>query len=624
MKFKRLILLFAFITLLFASITGACAKAVQSTPLASPESSQAYPQAVDNFRELVRKAMETDGITGLSVALVDDEHVIWAGAFGYTDRSQRKPVDLNTIFSIQSMTKTITGTAVMHAVQDGLLDLDVPITTYLPDFTVNSIYEEHPEQKITMRHLLSHTAGFTHEAPVGSNFDSDAASFEEHIKSISDTWLRLPVGADYSYSNLGVDLAGYILGKVSGKGFQAYVDSFLNDQVGMTNSTVDMVKIESNPNRAVGHSSFIWRMPLQIPMIPSGGLYSSADDMAKFIQYHLKNKDLYKEMYEIPFAQKGQTEGYGLGVEKVLRNRTYMINHNGGGYGFSSSISFYPELKIGVVVLTNTADTPKGYIWPYDLGNSMLDSVINDPTTVYYSRMIAVDTNAASRSSISNGYLQNKLISDVTKGLRAVNNAPAPDTARWQGYTGQYGGKYYGAPFYMGPYMVSEKNGELFFGNAQLHEVQPGLFFTEDGEAIDFRDSTPAYRNMSLEKLDFGLDTYMIIGFACAAVLIFTILLWPLTGLIRRISRKENQSGKYPWRIGVLPKLTQVVYSLALLAGIACIAFLVMMSDKSSSIGALSLADLNYLRLDIQTLTIISPLILALSLLVLAFAIILG
>ncbi len=236
--------------------------------------------------------------------------------------------------------------------------------------------------------------------------------------------------------------------------------------------------------------------------------------------------------------------------------------------------------------------------------------------------MMALNANDARRSSVSDSYLQNKLIADVKKGIHTVNNVPAPDAARWRGYVGQYGGKYNRTPFYMGPYTVSEKNGELFFDSARLHEVQPGLFFTEDGEALDLRGSTPAYRNMPLEKLDFGLDLYMIFGLACAAVLISTTALWPLTGLIRRMKRKGSLSGKSHWRIGVLPKLTQAVYSSALLASVACIAFLVMLSAKNSADGALSLANLNYLRFDIQALTIITPLILALSLAVLAFVVI--
>ena len=121
------------------------------------------------------------------------------------------------------MSKSFTALGVLMAVQDGLLDLDEPVTTYLPEFTVNSPFEEHPEKKMTLRILLAHRAGFTHEAPVGGNYDSRPHTFEEHILSISDTWLRYPVGYRFSYSNLGIDLAGYILQEKAGMPFWDYI-----------------------------------------------------------------------------------------------------------------------------------------------------------------------------------------------------------------------------------------------------------------------------------------------------------------------------------------------------------------------------------------------------------------
>jgi CubicO group peptidase (beta-lactamase class C family) len=80
------------------------------------------------------------------------------------------------LFSVQSVSKNFTAAAVLLAVLEGLLDLDRPISEYLPSFTVNSRFEEHPEKKMTLRLLLSHRAGFTHEAPVGNNYDGDSTS----------------------------------------------------------------------------------------------------------------------------------------------------------------------------------------------------------------------------------------------------------------------------------------------------------------------------------------------------------------------------------------------------------------------------------------------------------------
>ena len=113
--------------------------------------------------------MQKDNIPGLAIAVVDDQNILWDEGFGYTDWDRQTPVTPSTLFSIQSMSKSFTATAAMFAAQDGLVDLDAPITTYLPNFHVHSIFEEHPEQKMTLRILLSHTAGFPHDAAYGGN-----------------------------------------------------------------------------------------------------------------------------------------------------------------------------------------------------------------------------------------------------------------------------------------------------------------------------------------------------------------------------------------------------------------------------------------------------------------------
>lgn len=163
--------------------------------LATPVAFRAAPAgAVDpvdaviaRYRSEIPTLMARQGIPGLAVALVDRDRALWVQGFGDRDRPGGAPVTENTIFSLQSVSKLFTATAVMQEVAARRLDLDEPITTYLPHFTVHSAFEEHPERKITLRMLLSHTAGFTHEAPVGNNNDLDSGTFEDHVRSISDT-----------------------------------------------------------------------------------------------------------------------------------------------------------------------------------------------------------------------------------------------------------------------------------------------------------------------------------------------------------------------------------------------------------------------------------------------------
>jgi CubicO group peptidase (beta-lactamase class C family) len=313
---------------------------------------------VQKYREMIPRLMAEQDISGLAIAVADDSQVLWSEGFGFTDNDHKTPITPNTMFSVQSISKNVTAAAVLLAVQDGLLDLDAPITTYLPDFTVHSIFEAHPERKITLRMLLSHTAGFTHEAPIGNNMDLGPVVFEDHITSISDTWLRFPVGTGYAYSNLGVSLAGYILQRVTGVPFANYVEDKLLHPLGMVNSSFDMAQIRANPNRAVGHNWPLPQVPLEIPIVPEGGLYTSANDMAKYIQFHLNwgsingqnllDPALLDEMYTVPAPAQGSRAGYALGVSRFAwykgRN-AILLNHGGGGFGFQASLWWLPELK---------------------------------------------------------------------------------------------------------------------------------------------------------------------------------------------------------------------------------------------------------------------------------------
>jgi CubicO group peptidase (beta-lactamase class C family) len=191
--------------------------ATSSAPLGATHQARADGPAatvIAKYRARIPGLMAEQEIPGLAVALVDNDQPLWVEGFGHVDGRDSAPVNADTIFSVQSMSKLFTATAVVQAVAARRLDLDEPITAYLPGFTVHSAFEEHPERKITLRMLLSHTAGFTHEAPVGNNNELDPGEFDAHVRSISDTWLRFPVGTGYAYSNLGIDLAGYVLQRV--------------------------------------------------------------------------------------------------------------------------------------------------------------------------------------------------------------------------------------------------------------------------------------------------------------------------------------------------------------------------------------------------------------------------
>ncbi|WP_020579184.1 serine hydrolase domain-containing protein [Actinopolymorpha alba] len=498
------------------------------------------------------------GIPGMAVGVCDRSGVTWSAGFGVNALGRADPVTTQTMFSIQSGSKMYTATAVMLAVQQGMLELDASVTTYLPEFTVRSRWEPAPQERMTLCHLLSHRAGFTHEAPLGGNFDDRDSSFEEHCRSISDTWLRFPVGHHYEYSNLGIDLAGYIVQRVSGIPFHAFVQKELLDPLGLRRTTFDHASIAQDRDRAVGHSGHSDQVPLRVPMVGAGGAYTSIDDALRYLQFHLAgghgvlHEDLLKQMYEIPNPLPGQRFGYGLGVAVARWNGRRILNHGGGGFGFQSDMAWDPAAGIAVATLTNT-DHPV----PSHLASDILCELTGDePSTPEVPS--AVELDPATLGGIAGAYIGrggtlaridldgSKLLlhrGEATQILAPVseNEVVVEDDGnqrfRLLGHDGRPGRAYLvsaddGVTYYrsdppivtddamvrsyaidyMGTQAVTlqlrtgrdattlEAHGLLELPPLELTAQAPGLYFCPMGEALDLTASPPTYANIPFER----------------------------------------------------------------------------------------------------------------------------
>lgn len=502
---------------------------------------------IDKYSTLIPQEMRKQHIPGMAIAIVDNNQVVWSEGFGFTDWDHKTPITADTPFSIQSMTKSFTAAAVMLAVQDELVDLDTPINKYLPDFQINSIFEEHPEEKITLRHLLSHTAGFTFDAQVGNNNDLDAGTWQDLITSISNTWLLFPVGTRYDYSNNGINLAAHIVEVQAGMPFQQYVKTRLLDPLGMTHSTLDIDAIRAMPGRAIGHSAFFRQIPIS-PIMAAGGLYTSANDMARYLLFYLNlgkvnpataeetqllKADLIKTMYDGQFPVSAD-QGYGLGLafsRAQDATNTLEIQHGGGGFGFLSDMAWYPQINFGIVWLSNTSD--------HNLQSWLTSQIINDYIDANRAMMAsrAYQSQSFNQKSFEpddHSVLSDALLAELIQSKALPNSAEA--ISRRRSYTGIYEIKAWGRTGEL--HEVSLKNGTLTVDGAALTEVQPGLFFASNGEALDMRGSIFYYTNMQLVKIGQGTVIFYIgfisfFGLAC-----LTLLLWsPIRWVWHRIRR---------------------------------------------------------------------------------------
>lgn len=571
-----------------------CALVTSVVPSAygsSVVASDADATVIARYRARIPELMAEQGIPGLAVALVDADEALWVEGFGHVDGSDSASVTADTIFSVQSTSKLFTATAVMQAVAAGRLDLDEPITTYLPEFTVHSAFEEHPERKITLRMLLSHTAGFTLEAPVGNNNDLDPGDFDAHVRSISDTWLRFPVGSGYAYSNLGIDLAGYILERVEGTPFADAMRESLLGPLGMDHSTFDRAVIRSTVDRAIGHVDFYPEPPVDVGMTAAGGLYTSAADLARFLRFQLNDGSIdgrvvldqhwMGEMRTVPAPHAGAPAGYALGVARHRWNRWEerpdLFDHGGSGFGFLSDLWWSPPLGIGIAVLTNSQD----HQLQEDLALSILADLVAEPG-VYQDRLLALPD----RPPLADPSFSFEPPAGMTDLIaRAAMPPTGDDTARWSACVGAYGAPSWdvidpttpAARFLVDggvPYFEANEDGSL--ERHRLVEVEPEVFLADNGETLDLAGPVPTWRSLRLVRLSGGPAPWQWAILGMAAVLAAA---WLVAAAVRtrRRFRSRSRSTLEPSATRRWRRIAAVVGGFTALLTLANVALLVWM-----------------------------------------------
>jgi CubicO group peptidase (beta-lactamase class C family) len=514
--------------------------------------------------------MKRDSICGLSIALVEGEKTIWAGGFGHTDLSKKERVTAETLFSSQSFGKCLTATAFLIMVSKGLIGLDDPIRKYYPSFTINTKFGDPEDEiaRITFRRMLSHWASLTHEALVGSNYDDRQCTFEEHIESISEGWLKSPVGSELSYSNLGYELTGYVMGLVMGKPYDEVMKEVLLNPLDMTSATY---KIEEaiELSLAMGHSGKHSVPVVQVPMLPSGGIYISVNDVAKFISFHLKrgrinnrqviDPNLFKDMYKPQYPEVKEF-GYGLGIYSYQRIRdAKAYGHAGGGYGYQNLMLWVPDHDIGVIVLTNDSNhsilnslTKKVLEMMIDEKLKPRAKIVNSESLERLEGTYIADDNLSPqliRISLEKGKLfcytagseteilpqspTEFLSNDCTKynfeldeegrpssvyvddpvfPFRAkYNDGPmdelGPNYPEFQEYEGVYRYQQYGRVNYLA---LSVSNGYLYLtfenDDLKLHQYRDEVYFTADGEALIMEKDALKYKGVSTEKINLDVE----------------------------------------------------------------------------------------------------------------------
>jgi len=352
--------------------------------LANPASAgeRAFGKALATFRTLHRNEMQKAGIAGSSFYVVRDGRIVVADHRGLQDADANVPVDAQTIYHWASITKTMTGIAIMQLRDRGLLNLDDPIVRYVPELA--RVHDPFGDPgAITIRQLMSHSAGFG-----GATWrwrDREWQPFEppgwaQLAAMIPYTEVKYKPGARFSYSNPGIVYLGQVIERLSGEDFEVYIDKNILRPLGMQTSYFDRTPPFLLPHRS--HSYYIHdgkRVPARFDAdtgvtVSNGGLNAPLPDMAKYVAFLLGDarratdydlvlkRSSLEEMWK-PQISAGEdyTQGRmasttysGLSFFLDTTDGIRIIGHNGDQNGFRAYLSLCPDQHMGSLLTFNT------------------------------------------------------------------------------------------------------------------------------------------------------------------------------------------------------------------------------------------------------------------------------
>jgi CubicO group peptidase (beta-lactamase class C family) len=321
--------------------------------------------------ELLGSQMEEYHIAGAAVSVVKDGKLFFAKGYGYADLEKGIPVDPEqTIFRLGSVGKVFTWTAVMQLIEQGKLDLEADINTYL-DFRIPDTYPE----PITLKHLLTHTSGFEDRLFGGVVSEAkDMLPVREWLVSNMSKRVRPPGYA--GYANYNAVLAGYIVARVSGQPYDDYIQENILDPLGMAHSTVrPIIPPDLRPFASVGYTytdGGFQAFPDYIAQpagLPSGFHKASATDMARFMIAHLQggrysdatigevrimDDATCEQMHSTLYTPDPRLRGAAYGLFDWSDNGQRTLGHTGYAPPMRSMLMLLPDQNLGVFVTYNS------------------------------------------------------------------------------------------------------------------------------------------------------------------------------------------------------------------------------------------------------------------------------
>jgi putative ATP-binding cassette transporter len=330
------------------------------------------------FKEIEKEILtllDKGGIPGISLVIVKKGQEPYLKGFGYSNLDNKKPVTAGTFFQLASCSKSYTALGALKLARDGFIDLDSPVSHYLPWFYLNY---KNKKVKVTIRQVLHQTSGipFKSIAMIPEMNTKDA--LEQTIRNIVGIELSTPPGTQYQYATINYDIIGAIIEKVSGLTYEEYMKKHILLPLGLDHTFVG-VSETSGMDMAQGHKiGFFSPRKYQAPIYrgnnPAGYIISNGIDMSKWLKLQMGQEtsefqELMKQTHErdrtVP-ANKQDLSSYAMGWVTYLNGST-IIDHSGANPNFTSYVGFDFQKGIGVAVLGNSNSNYTIFIGKYVL-----------------------------------------------------------------------------------------------------------------------------------------------------------------------------------------------------------------------------------------------------------------
>lgn len=513
-------------------------------------------------------ALKNGDIPGAVVSVVKDGQVVTTRGYGWADTgaSGGQPVAVDpqkSLFRLASISKIPTSISAMQLVEQGKVDLDADISAYL-DFEIERRFDE----PLTLRHLLTHSAGFEERWKVDPTTDLEAS-----VKSDPPVQVFAP-GTTPAYSNYGMALTGYIVQRVSGQPFETYVREHVLEPAGMTSSTYEQpLPKDMAGSLGPGYTSTGEEVPFELMGdFPAGSLTVSAPDFAAFMNAQLSRspkllrEETWEQMWspglgEERLGNRAKAGEMGLGYFDLSRHGRRVVGHGGDIVGWHSQFELYPEENTGIFISYNGDGNDS------DSSNNLREDLAQG----FADRYFPGETVKASGSK------------DSAERARQVAGSYVPSRVPWASFAAAW------VPALFPATIEQTGDGGLKDGKTQYVEVEPWVWRqvdgrsafaaqVEDGKVVSLSQG-PALTLIPMTPVQQMLAPVFGI---CLVLLLVVTVTWPIGALRRRRALARGREVGVP--VSWLTRVARGGGAVALASQVTWIVILVVFAAVQSSI----------------------------------------